>query len=427
MRTKPFLLWATLALLGITNLHAANWPAWRYDGNGISPELSAPIQWDRTNNVRWRTDLPEPGNSSPIVWDNSVFITQAIGERREVMAFDRRNGKVLWQAGTRYGRKERTHKTNPYAASTPVTDGSLVIAWFGSAGLMAWDMKGKELWQRDLGTQDHMWGYASSPMLHNDSCILYFGPGARNILMAVDKKTGRTLWEVELPENDPPVRYDGFAGKRGQPMGSFSSPLIVKAGDRTDVVLSIVGEMRGFDPATGKQRWKADGLNPLIYTSPMSGEGMIVAAGGFNGSTVAVKAGATGEAERLWYVQREQKQRLGNGVISKGHIYLCNIDGIAQCLELRSGKEKWNERLKPTGATGEVWGSLLLVGDNLYVVNRSGDTIVFKADPEKLEIVSTNPLKELSNSTPAVSGGELFIRTHNSLWCIADRRFAHAR
>jgi outer membrane protein assembly factor BamB len=149
-----------------------------------------------------------------------------------------------------------------------------------------------------------------------------------------------------------------------------------------------------------------------------------VAAGGFNGSTVAVKAGATGNAEKLWYVQREQKQRLGNGVISKGHLYICNNDGIAQCLELATGKEKWNERLKPTGASGEVWGSLLLVGENLYVVNRSGDTIVFKANPERLELVATNPLKELSNSTPAIADGDLFIRTHSALWCIGEGRRA---
>jgi outer membrane protein assembly factor BamB len=420
MKTKLFLGYGLLLAVAASG---ANWPAWRCDGTGVAPEKKAPVKWSTNENIRWRAELPGPGNSSPIVWNNKVFITQADGERRDVMCFDRKSGKLLWRKGTTSSAKEATHEANPYGSSTPVTDGKRVIAWFGSAGLICFDMDGKELWRRDTGKQEHMWGYGSSPVLYEDLCILQFGPGPGAALIAVNKSTGENLWRVELPEKDPEVRYDGFAGKKGQPLGSWSTPLVVKSGKRDELVLSIVGELRGFDPKTGRQLWRADGLSPLIYTSPVASDGVIVGVGGFMGSTVAIRSGGSGDLsnDRLWFVQREKKNRISTGVVSKGHLFLCNMDGIAQCIELKSGIEKWSERLKGTGPSGEIWGSMVLAGDNIYVVNQSGDTFVLKADPLKLELVSVNPLKDKSNSTPAVSNGEIFIRTYHALWCIDDK------
>ncbi|HMJ90616.1 MAG TPA: PQQ-binding-like beta-propeller repeat protein, partial [Candidatus Acidoferrum sp.] len=305
----------------------------------------------------------------------------------------------------------------------PVTDGDRVTAWFGSAGLFCYDLKGKELWRRDLGRQEHQWGYGSSPILYDDLCILHFGPGPGTALVAINKKSGEKMWQVDLPEKDPPVRYDGFAGKKDGILGSWSTPLLVKTGKRTDLVLSVIGELRGFDPKNGKEIWKAEGLNPLVYASPMAGEGIIIGAGGFMGGTVAIKAGATGDIskDRLWHVQREKKNRISTGVVSKGHVFICNMDGVTQCIELATGNEKWNERLKGSGAKGEIWGSSVLAGDNIYVINQSGETFVFKANPEKLEVVATNALGEPSNATPAISDGDLFIRTHQALWCISGK------
>ena len=407
---------------------AANWPGWRNDGNGISPEKGAPVKWNAVENVRWRAPLPDKGNGSPIVWGEKIFLTQAVGEKREVICLDRNNGKVLWQAGSTYAEKERTHDDNPYAAATPVTDGERVIAWFGSAGIACYDLGGKELWKRDLGKQDHEWGYGSSPVIHGDLCLLHFGPGPRNFLIALDKKTGKTAWQVDLPEVHPPERFDGFAGKKDGMIGSWSTPLIVKSGNRDDVALSIANEMRGFNPKTGQEIWKCGGLNPLVYTSVMAGEGVVLGTGGFFGATVAIKAGGTGDIsdKKLWAVQREKKNRLSTGVITSGHVFLCNMDGIAECFELQTGKEKWTERLKPTGGTGEIWGSMVMAGGQLYIVNRSGDTIVMRADPEKFELVATNPLKELSNATPAISNGEIFIRTYKALWCISEKNSERA-
>jgi len=370
---KTILSIAVVSAFSLAQMATANWPGFRNDGTGISAEKSAPVKWSKSENMRWRAPLPEPGNSSPIIWEDKVFIGQPDGAKRELWCIDRKDGKVLWRAGASYEGKDPTHETNPYASPTPVTDGERVIAWFGSAGLFCYDMKGKELWRRDLGKQEHQWGYGSSPIVYQDLCILHFGPGPRTFLIALNKKSGEKVWQVDLPENDPPMRYDGFAGKKGQPIGSWSTPLIVKTGARTDLVLSIVGELRGFDPATGREVWKSDGLSPLVYSSPVAAEGIILGTGGFMGSTVAIKAGGAGDVskDKLWSVQRERKNRISTGVVSKGHVFLCNMDGVAQCLELATGKEKWNERLKATGAKGEIWGSTVMVGDNIYVINQS--------------------------------------------------------
>ncbi|PYV36811.1 MAG: serine/threonine protein kinase, partial [Acidobacteria bacterium] len=149
-------------------LLAANWPSWRGpEGLGVSIEQSVPTQWSKTDHVLWRVPLPEPGNSTPVVWGNRVFVTQALKQqnRRMLMCFNRANGKLLWQSGVTYSEPEPTHPTNPYASASPVTDGNLVIVWFGSAGLLAYDMEGHEVWRRDLGKQRHTWGYGASPIL----------------------------------------------------------------------------------------------------------------------------------------------------------------------------------------------------------------------------------------------------------------------
>ena len=172
----------TVALISLTALpsHADEWPNWRGpDGTGKSVEKGLPTEWSPTKNVRWKVALPERGNATPVVWGNRVFVPQAIEKEggRMLMCFDRRDGKKLWQSGTKYTGTESTHKTNPYCSPSPVTDGERVIVWYGSAGLFCYDMDGNELWSRDLGPQKHIWGIGSSPVLYDDLCILNFGPG----------------------------------------------------------------------------------------------------------------------------------------------------------------------------------------------------------------------------------------------------------
>ena len=412
-------------LLGVfaLPLFAANWPTWRGENAlGVAKETKLPLKWSATENVVWSVPLPERGNSTPVVWKDKVFVTQTDGDRRTVMCFDRKFGKTLWQSGTSYGEKEETHETNPYCSASPVTDGERVIAWFGSAGVFAYDMNGKELWKVDLGKQTHTWGFASSPVIHGDVCVMYFGPGERAFLLGLDKRSGKELWRVK----DPPIakrpRTDGFRGQADGIVGSFSSPILVEANGRTEVVMSYPQLICAYDPKTGKELWRCDGLNELLYGSPIAGEGVVVAMGGFQGTTISVKAGGSGDVtatHRLWQQERTEN-RLGSGVIHDGHIYILNTPGIAECIDLKTGKVVWEERVKGAGPKSESWSSMVLAGDRIYVLNQSGDTVVLKASP-KFEVLAANAIEnELTNASHAMSDGQIFIRTHKRLWCIGE-------
>jgi len=195
MNTRRAIFLALIAFC--VRVDAANWPAWRGPtGMGICEEKNLPTHWSQTENVKWRVVLPEPGNSTPVVWGGRVFLTQAVGDRRTLICFDRADGKLLWQQGVTAREKDPTHATNPYCSASPVTDGERVIVSFASEGLFCYDFAGKELWKRtDLGRQIHIWGGASSPVIHGEICYLNFGPGETTYLLAVDKKTGRTIWK----------------------------------------------------------------------------------------------------------------------------------------------------------------------------------------------------------------------------------------
>jgi len=405
---------------------AGNWPAWRGPaGNGISPEKSVPSEWNEKKNVRWKIPLDSPGNSTPVVWDKKIFLTQSSGDgtRRSVICYDRGSGKQLWEAGATYAEKEESHKTNPQASASPVTDGEVVSAWFGSAGVYCYDMEGRELWRRDLGKQHHTWGYGSSPVLHENLVIVNFGPGTNAFLIALDKKTGKTVWRHEVPEIEPKERTDGFAGKGKGIIGSFSTPILIQVNGRPELVMSYPEQVRAFNPKTGAILWTCDGLNPLVYTSPIYGNGLVVAMGGYFGNALAVKPGGQGnvtDSHRVW-LQKKHKSGIGTGVIYGDHIFLLS-GSIVYCYDLKTGETIWSERVAGSGANSDSWSSMVLIGDRLYVPNQSSETVILRASP-RFEKIGIHPLDgALSNSSLAVSDGEIFIRTHLHLWCISEKK-----
>jgi outer membrane protein assembly factor BamB len=403
---------------------AGNWPAWRGpEGTGVAKENNVPLHWSTNENICWRAPLPDRGNSTPIVWEKRVFVTQTEGSRRMLMCFDRMTGKLLWQQGPMYAEAEPTHETNPICSSSPVTDGERVIAWFGSAGLYCYDFNGKELWKRDLGRQKHIWGWGSSPVLDGDLCILNFGPGIPSFLIAVNKKSGKTIWQVDEPNANTGEKKPGQ--EKPEWVGSWSTPLLIEAGGRDELVLSWPKRVVAFEPKTGKELWTCAGLNPLSYTSPLYDKGSqtVVAMGGFMGMALAVRAGGTGDvtqSHRLWH-HPKTKQRIGSGVIHDGYIFILNDPGVAECFELKTGKAVWEERLKGPAAKSDNWSSLMLSGDKIYAINQGGDAFVLKAAP-KFEVLATNSLAEATIASIAGAHGELFIRTHKALWCVDDSR-----
>jgi outer membrane protein assembly factor BamB len=320
---------------------AADWPAWRGPaGTGVAgDDGKVPLEWDEARNVRWRTPLPDRGNSTPAVWGDRAFVTQAIAEehRRTVMCFGRADGKLRWQAGVTYDAPEPTNGQNPYCAASPVTDGTRVIAYFGSAGLYCYDMDGKELWHADVGRADSWHGSGSSPVIYRNLCVVNAGPGTSAALVALDRrparKCGRSTrrrsagsaasadlvasdqraspppagrrrgdkapgaeppgdkrpatdrWaEADAPPKAPKSKFDK-AGRdvdmsgAGGFTGSWSTPLVVHAGGRDELVVSHASKLAAYDPATGRELWTCDGMTEQVFASPTAGEGLLIAAG----------------------------------------------------------------------------------------------------------------------------------------------------
>ena len=408
-----------LLLLLPSSLLAANWPAWRGPtGDGVTTETNLPLQWSTTEGIKWKVPLPERGNSSPIVWGDKVFLTQSVGPRRTVLCLDRQDGKTLWQAGPEWTAKETTHETNPFCSGSPVTDGERVVAWFGSAGLWCWDLSGKELWHADLGKQEHIWGYGSSPVLYGDLCLLNFSPGKKSFLVAVDKKTGKEVWRFDVPA---PAVAEGPGDPSKDFVGSWNTGHVVKIGGREEFLISLPGAVWSLDPKSGKALWHCDGLNPLSYAETLVGDGAIAGFGGFGGYSIGIKPGGTGDVtatHRLWQ-EKKNPQRIGSGVVVGPNAFLTSEPGVIQCVELASGKQLWKERLNVPGGRASSWSSLVLSGDRIYAVTQGADVVVFKASPEKYEQLAVNSLGDgLTNSSLAVSDGQLFLRTHQHLWCI---------
>jgi outer membrane protein assembly factor BamB len=410
---------ALLVLFGFANVGLAdNWPAWRGPrGDGHCQEKALPMKWTSTDNVRWRIPLPAPGNSTPIIWRNRILLTQATenGRKRALYCLSRTDGKQLWKAEITYKEKESTHSTNPYCSASPVTDGERVIVSHGSAGLFCYDLDGKELWKKETGKQEHIWGNASSPVFFGEMVYLWVGPGENQVLLALDRKDGQTIWQHREP--------GGKSGSAGNTewIGSWSTPLIARIGQREELLLSVPNVLRSFDPRTGKQLWFCEGLTKLVYTSPLcSPDGIVLAMSGFHGAALAVRANGAGnitKTHRLWHHATQNPQRIGSGVIVAEHAYLINEQGLGQCFELKTGKDLWHKER----VTGPTWSSLLAAGDRLYIVNDRAETVVLAASPD-LKVLGKNPLDgATTRASIAVSDGELFIRTYKHLWCIGTK------
>jgi outer membrane protein assembly factor BamB len=393
--------------------------------------------------VRWRVELPDRGNSTPVIWGDRVFVTQAMTKekRRALFAFDLKTGKQLWQAGVTFEGKEPTNRQNPYCSASPATDGERVVALFGTPGLYCYDLAGKELWHRSLGEPDSWHGSGSSPIIHGGLCYLNFGPGTQSALYALDVKTGEVVWKADQPKTSSPFgglrpgilpgggpppggtefekagRAGDMSGKGGY-SGSWCTPVVV----RDELILVESTRVAAYDPKTGKSLWTCKGLPSQVFASPAVGEGVLVAMGHITPSgtkVMAIKLGGSGdvsETHRLWEVNLK-KDCIGSGVVTAGCVFLVTENGFAVCLDLQTGKEVWQQRLP--GSEGS-WSSLVLVNDRLLVANQSGRVSVLAPSP-KFELLGSNAIPaETTCSSPVVASGHVLLRTHDALWCFAN-------
>jgi outer membrane protein assembly factor BamB len=389
---------------------ADDWPAWRGPtGQGFCLEKDVPLKWSDKENVKWKVSLAHQGNSTPIVWKDKIFLTQATtgGTVRSLLCLARADGKTLWQKDVPYAEKEQNWNQSWYANASPVTDGERVIVSLGSAGMHCYELDGKELWKRtDLGHWTHEFGNASSPVIYNELAILWCGPNktkGRNFLLAVEKKTGKTVWEHD--EKD----------------GSWGTPLITQIEGKDQLLLGMGPHLKGFDPKNGKELWKCEGLTSYVYTSPVYGNGMAAALSGYGGAGMAVKLGGEGDItkNRLW---RHPKniQRVGSGMIVGDHLYIVEESGVPHCYDLKTGDEVWKVTERPGGT--KTWGSMVHAEDRLYVLMFNGETLVLDAKPTyKLLAVNSLGAGVNTNSSIVVSNGEIFIRTFKHLYCIGKK------
>ena len=260
---------------------ARYWPRWRGpSGQGLVTDSGYPDRWSATENVLWKTPIPGSGNSSPIVWRDRILLTTAYegGRRLSVLAFRRSDGTRLWETFAPEGRQNRgTHYKNGHASATPATDGERVYASFGTRGLLALDMDGKIVWQRDLGQMDAYHGTAGSPLLYKDRLILYQDQFSGSFIAAFDTRTGQQLWRTSR---------DASVG--------WGTPIAVRVGDHDEIIVNSQHRVHAYDPATGRELWRCGGSTYEVIPTPVVGYGMVFCSSGRAGPTLAIRPGGRG-------------------------------------------------------------------------------------------------------------------------------------
>ena len=425
-------------LIGAGSVLAQDWPGWRGDGRGISAQKNLPLTWSEDQGVKWKTPIPGAGHSSPIVWQDRVFVTTAVagdpnvetfrggvymgGDRSKpdaseysyrVICLDADRGSVLWsKAVTRQRPKTRRHTKNTYASETPVTDGKYVFASFGSAGLYAVDFEGNVVWQRNLGLMRRRagWGTGSSPVLFQNTVIVNCDSDDDSYITALDKTTGSPVWRTERDER-----------------ASWGTPFLFEAGGRTTVVTNATRRMRGYDAATGKLLWQCAGGSMITVPSPVASQGLVFVSSGhslFGGPIVAVRAEASGDITPARGQSQSQgvawmHRRGGPYVTSPIAVgeYLCvPLDkGFLTCYEARTGKAVYEKQR--LGTRNTVTASPIAGAGRVYIQTEGGECYVVKPGP-KFEILGVNKLDEVFCASPAVSAGKLFLRGRKHLYCI---------
>ena len=409
-----------------------NWPQWRGPTrNGISNETNLPVKWSQTENVLWKLPMPALSGSTPIVWGDRIFLnvanalpdTRAVdngpGASLHLWCVDRAKGTILWQRDL--GSGNRMQRKQNQSTPSPVTDGTTVWVMTGTGILKAFDFAGKELWTRDIqadyGRFGLNWGYGSSPLLHGDSLFVQVLHGMRtddpSYLLRIDTATGKTVWRVERPTN-----------ARVESPDSYTTPAALQYAGNTEIVLTGGDVVTGHDPATGKELWRADGLNPTndanyrIVASPVTFDDLIIAPTRERPMLV-LKAGGRGDVTKshlLWTF--DNGPDVPTPVTDGRHVYVINDRGIMFCLEARTGREIYGrQRLRP----GTYSGSPVLADGRIYITNEDGVTSVVKAGPQ-FQLLSENEFDDYTLSSPAVSNGRIYFRTTKFLWAIGSQK-----
>lgn len=404
---------------------AADWSRFRGpNGSAVSDARGVPTDWSDSTNLAWKTALPGPGSSSPIIVGDRVFVTcysgygtdrRAAGDvkklQRHLICVSLKDGKILWNKAVASKQSEDRFdgfiQDHGYATSTPASDGEQVFVFFGKSGVLAFDLDGKELWQTPVGTGSAMngWGSGSSPILYRDTVIVNAAAESKS-LIALDKKTGKEVWRSDADNVH----------------GSWATPVLVDVpGGKTELVLNAPFEMWGMDPNNGDFLWFAEGVQDnTICGSLVARDGIVYAIGGRSGSAVAVKAGGRDDVSKSHVVWKKSlSSYVPSPVLAGDRILSVNERGIVGCLDAKTGESLFTQRLSNAGG---VYASPIVIGGKAYLVTRQNGTFVMDMGG-KGEVLSQNKLEDETdfNASPAVADGKLLLRSNRSLYCIATK------
>jgi outer membrane protein assembly factor BamB len=417
-----------LTALSCPPAFAGNWPQWRGpEGNSVSGEKGLPLTWAEDKNVLWKCPLPGPGASTPAVWDDALFLTCQKGEDLLLLKVAKDSGRVVWQrtAGTgtvprswpQARGRQKFHALHNLASPSPVTDGRRVFVHFGNGDLAAYDFAGKRLWhrnlQQDYGRYTIWWGHANSPVLYKGLVISVcmqdslndLGQGPVNsYLVAHDQKTGAPRWKTLRNTKATAEECD-----------AYTTPVLTRLHGRSELVVMGANQLDAYDPATGGQLWYLPGLRGnRTITGPTAAGGMVYATCGMRRDLVAVKPAGSGELPPSAAVWRTKEATPDSPcpVVYRGLLFVVSDNGIARCLDARTGAVKWKERL-----SGDYKASPLAADGHVYFLSRDGRCTVAAAAPTYTRL-AVGRLADEFVASPAVSDGKLFLRGRKALYCV---------
>lgn len=430
------------------------WPTWRgTSGAGTAPGAQPPLTWSTEKNLKWKTAIPGLGFSTPIIWENRIFLLTAIetneekpaeasasaaepaapagdkkGGRRKgpgnfggaggvpskffefaVIALDRGTGKILWQkTARREVPHEGRHATNSYASASPVTDGEHLYVPFGSRGFYCYDLQGNLKWEKDLGNMRTRgsFGEGASPALAGNLLLIHWDHEDGSYIVALDKKTGKEVWRKDRDE-----------------VSSWSTPLIVEVGGRQQAIVSATTRTRSYDVATGDIVWEAGGQTMNVIPMPVTGNGLVYVASGFRGNSLqAIKLSAKGDvtdsADIVWSFKKSTPYVPSPALSGERIYFIRSNDAILSCLNALTGEVHYQDKQLP-GVRGGVYASPLVANGHVYIVGREGTTLALK-DKADFEVISTNSLDERIDASPVALDRELFLRGHEHLYCFSE-------
>ena len=396
--------WITSWML-TASASAGEWPCWRGSrGDGVSEEANVPIRWSSTENVAWKVPIPGVGHSSPVIWGDRIFVTTYIeqGNERVLMCLDRLSGKRLWEKTVVSAAPEKMHNLNRCASGTPATDGQRVWVAFLQARdivVVCYDMTGKELWRKSPGTFASVHGFCSSPVPYKNSIILNCDQDAPACIVALDKITGREIWRTDRPNRTR----------------SYCTPTIFQAAGKPQMVLSGSKCVASYDPDTGNPFWLIDGPTEQFVAGVVFTDDIFFVTGGFPDlHIVAIRPDGTGNVTDTHIAWRDtQGVSYVPSPIAHGKYFFVVADrGLTTCFEAKTGKRMWQEKLGRHHSASAV-----AAGGYLYFLDDDGKMFVLKAGP-KFELVARNDLGEECYASPAISRGQIFIRTLGNLYCL---------